>query len=71
MWAVNDTPLVRDFLVANPPVAVDPDNQLHVVYFFDRHREPHEKLKWAADGITRADYTDLDEILSPLTPAAR
>ncbi|GAA2975269.1 hypothetical protein [Streptomyces enissocaesilis] len=63
-----DTPEVRDFLVANPVLAENPDGFLEGVYFRDAQRAPRFDYSAKSPGVTAVHEVDLDEFL---TGAAR
>ncbi|GAB3795720.1 GNAT family N-acetyltransferase [Micromonospora zhanjiangensis] len=59
-----DTAAVRDFLVDNPPLTVEPDGTLRALYFHDRQRPARTDLRWASPGIAGARLADLDAFLT-------
>ncbi|MGA4844132.1 GNAT family N-acetyltransferase [Streptomyces sp. G45] len=60
-----DTPAVRDFLVANPVLALERDG-LRATYFHDRERPPRTALQWRTGGVLGATEVDLDVFLKGL-----
>ncbi|MGP4051173.1 hypothetical protein [Streptomyces sp. 2A115] len=61
-----DTPAVRDYLVANPTLAETEDSLLEAVYFFDEQRPPRLDYSAKAAGVERIRHVDLDAFLAPL-----
>jgi hypothetical protein len=59
-----DTPEVRDWLVANPIIAMSDSGELRVLFFFDEERPRLETLRWRCAGIARDEAVDLDRWLS-------
>ncbi|HEX8582512.1 MAG TPA: GNAT family N-acetyltransferase [Acidimicrobiales bacterium] len=60
-----DTEAVRDFLVANPTLAMTGDGGMEAVYFRDGTRPPRTGLSWECPGVAGAREIDLDEFLAP------
>lgn len=60
-----DTPVVRDFLVANPILVEGDDGSLEVVYFRDQDRPARVELSAKSPDGYRVRHIDLDEFLSP------
>ncbi|HTU78800.1 MAG TPA: hypothetical protein VMF09_08590 [Solirubrobacteraceae bacterium] len=58
-----DTPEVRDWLVANPIIAIDGRQELRVLFFFDEERPKREGIRWRCSGIAREEPVDLDRWL--------
>jgi hypothetical protein len=56
-----DTPQVRDFLVANPFLAVSGDGTLGAVYFHDASRPARTDYKSNSPGVDSVRYVDLDD----------
>jgi hypothetical protein len=54
---------VRDFLVANPVIALARDG-LEALYFHDELRPPRTGLAWRCPGILRARHVHLDSFLA-------
>lgn len=67
LWlrAARDTGAVRDFLVANPTLAMAGDGGIEAVYFRDGARPARTGLSWECAGVTGAREIDLDEFLAP------
>ncbi|MFF7073948.1 hypothetical protein [Streptomyces pseudovenezuelae] len=65
-----DSERLRDFLVCNPPVAVDGRGLLRPVYFHDHDRPPRTELRWQTPGLAEPRFVDLDEFLAD-TPHTR
>ncbi|MFI6439719.1 GNAT family N-acetyltransferase [Streptomyces sp. NPDC050759] len=63
---LQDRPVVRDFLVANPLLALDARDRLEAVYFHDRERPPRLDLRWECPGIAGHRLEDLDSFLAGL-----
>lgn len=59
----HDTEGVRDFLAANPVIALT-DGGLEALYFHDEARPPRVDLAWQCPGILRARRIHLDGFLS-------
>ncbi|MEU5716243.1 hypothetical protein AB0G71_10715 [Streptomyces sp. NPDC020403] len=68
--ARRDSEPLRDFLVSNPPVAVDGRGLLRPVYFHDHDRPPRTELRWRTPGLAEPRFVDLDQFLAG-TPHAR
>jgi hypothetical protein len=70
MWLAvhRDSHTVRDFLVDNPPVAVDCDGLLWATYFHDRDRPARTDLRWQTPGIAGRRLVDLDTFLAGAAP---
>jgi hypothetical protein len=60
---VRDTPVVRDFLVANPVIAETPGGGMEAVYFHDDQRQARLDLRWEGTGLSAARLTHLDSFL--------
>jgi hypothetical protein len=58
-----DTPEVRDLLVANPLLVLDPDGGLEPVYFTDSERPPRLDLSARCRGVGEPRILDLDRFL--------
>ncbi|MFD9905844.1 hypothetical protein [Streptomyces sp. NPDC059063] len=67
--ARNDTPAVRDFLVANPALERLPDGRLRAVYFEDDRRPARHDLSHRCANVTEARTVHLDAYLA--RPSAR
>jgi hypothetical protein len=63
LQAAHDCPSVRDFLVANPVIAITPSEQLRPTYFYDSVRPPRRDLKWSSPGLHGEELIDLDDFL--------
>ncbi|GAA1545189.1 hypothetical protein GCM10009730_62820 [Streptomyces albidochromogenes] len=61
-----DTPAVRDYLVANPTLAETSDGLLEAIYFHDEQRPLRLDFSAKAPGVERVRHIDLDEFLAPL-----
>jgi len=62
--ARNDTPEVRDFLVANPALERLPGGRLRAVYFEDDHRQARHDLSHRCANVTEARTVHLDAFLA-------
>ncbi|WP_189866923.1 GNAT family N-acetyltransferase [Streptomyces poonensis] len=67
--ARRDSEPLRDFLVSNPPVAVDGRGTLRPVYFHDHDRPPRTGLRWRTPGLAEPRFVDLDQFLAGALPA--
>ncbi|GAB2691657.1 GNAT family N-acetyltransferase [Kitasatospora kifunensis] len=65
--ARNDTPAVRDFLVANPALERLPGGKLRAVYFEDAHRPARHDLSHSCANVTEARTVHLDAYLADLS----
>ncbi|MEY9877097.1 hypothetical protein ABH931_006620 [Streptacidiphilus sp. MAP12-33] len=65
-----DTDAVRDYLVANPTLAVTEDGLLEAVYFYDDRRPPRLDYSAKSPGVDRVRHTDLDVFLAPVRRAS-
>jgi hypothetical protein len=59
-----DTPVVRDFLTANPVLAESSDGTLGAIYFHDAHRPPRLDYSAKSPGVAGTRLVDLDEFLA-------
>jgi hypothetical protein len=68
LWlaANRDTPAVRDFLVANPTLAMRPDGGLDAVWFHDGERPARTDLACDCPGVVDTRHVDLDAFLAPV-----
>ncbi|MEU5690209.1 GNAT family N-acetyltransferase [Actinosynnema sp. NPDC020468] len=55
-----DSPLMRRFLIDNPPIAHNDDNSLSARYYFDHTTPPRLDLSDNCEGLTTRHLTDLD-----------
>jgi hypothetical protein len=60
-----DSAAVRDFLTANPVLAMTPDGGIEGVYFRDRDRRARTELSCSCPGVRRHREVDLDAFLAP------
>jgi hypothetical protein len=61
-----DSPAVRDFLTANPVLALTRDARLEAVYFHDDSRQGRLDLRWSSPGVHSHRMVDLGQFLADL-----
>jgi hypothetical protein len=66
LTARRDSPAVRDFLVANPVLAMRDDDALDAVYFHDDDRAARLDLRWQCPGVAGHRLIHLDQFLAGL-----
>ncbi len=59
--AARDSPMMRGFLIANPPIVHDGSGSLSARYFFDRNTEPRLDLSDNCGGLSGRQLCNLDE----------
>lgn len=64
-----DTPEVRDFLVANPFLAVSEEETMEATYFYDEHRGARIDYKSNSAGVTGSRHVNLDEFFAAASKA--
>ncbi|WP_165960699.1 GNAT family N-acetyltransferase [Actinocrispum wychmicini] len=62
-----DTPQVRDFLVANPFLAVTDDGTMEAVYFHDEHRVARTEYKSNSPGVVGVRHVNLTDFLAEIS----
>ncbi|RJQ84672.1 hypothetical protein [Amycolatopsis panacis] len=68
---LRDRPPVRDFLVANPMLAMFSEDGFEAVYFHDDQRPARLDLRWECPGVSGKRLVHLDEFLDGLSAVGR